>query len=190
MKSFLRKSNMCGSAKRWPRKISWLAFAATLLLSPAVHAQMSGTYTVCASGCNYSTITAAVSALKSSGVNGKTTIEVKAGSYNESVSISGITGNSSTNTITIKGGGSSPDDVNVYNTNTYVFEISNEGYITIENMRIEQRTSGQYYTAVQLNSASNCIIRNNNMHSPANGTTYASCMRVMYSTDNLIENNY
>jgi pectin methylesterase-like acyl-CoA thioesterase len=115
MNNSLRKLTVRGSTKRWARQTKWLALVAgALLLSPAAQAQISGTKTVCSSGCDYSTIAGAAADLASKGINGATTISIAKGSYNESVSFSGISGLSSTNTLTIKGAGTSPGDVRIY----------------------------------------------------------------------------
>src|SRR5689334_13912081 len=123
MNNFLRKISVRNRAKRFVSKNQWMLFVAgAMLFSPAAQAQISGTKTVCASGCDYSSITNAVTDLKSKGINGATTISIQKGSYNESVSISGISGITATNTLTFKGAGTVPGDVYVYNTNTFVFE--------------------------------------------------------------------
>ncbi|MDZ4839427.1 MAG: hypothetical protein SGJ04_05425, partial [Bacteroidota bacterium] len=56
---------------------------------------LSGTYTICASGCSYSTIGAAVTDLKSKGISAAVTFNIGAGNWNEGISFtSGVTGSS------------------------------------------------------------------------------------------------
>ena len=188
----LRKLNVRGSTKRWAHTTKLLAAAAgVLLLSPAAHAQLSGTKTVCASGCDYSSISSAVSDLRSKGINGKTTIEIAKGQYSGSVQISGISGLSATNTLTFVGMGSSPNDVHLYSGTNYVVELNNISYVTLENMHIQNTSYTSYYYGVELNTAKNCVIKNCWVSAPASSSylyDYAP-MRVRYSTDNKFTNN-
>lgn len=179
-------------ANNWVRKTKWVTFAVgALLLSPAAHAQISGTKTVCTTGCDYSTITSAVSDLRAKGVNGKTTIEIAKGSYNEQFSITGISGVSSTNTVTFKGMGSSPKEVRVYNNTKYVIEINNISYIILDNIMVDQTNTGQQYYGVDLRSAKNCIIRNSFLQAPVfQGSVYDNVpLRNTQGTENLFEKN-
>ncbi len=74
----------------------------------SVFAQMNGTYTINPSGSgtrNYTTWSAAISALTTSGVNGAVVFDVSANTFTQQVSIGTITGTSATNTVTFKGAG-------------------------------------------------------------------------------------
>ena len=184
-------------AKSWLSKAKWLAFgAAALLFSPAAHAQISGTKTVCKTGCDYSSVGAAVTALNTNGINGKTTIQIKPGAYNESVYISGgksgISGISSTNTLTFIGTGTAPTDVRIYNTNSYVVALEDISYVTIENVHIDQVSSTDFYQGLRLSYATNCTIKNNRISADATGNEYwdLNPLMLQYSTDNMVEGNY
>src|SRR5437016_6118929 len=84
----------------------FLLFGIILVISSAsVNAQLSGTYTICSSGCNYSSIGAAVTALNTSGINSTVTFKVSSGTYNESVTVNPVTGASAVNTVTFQGTG-------------------------------------------------------------------------------------
>src|SRR5688500_10651936 len=86
------------------RTFMLLAFATMFFAWTSVHAQpMSGAYSVCLSGCNYSKVGDAVDALKSKGVSGAVFINIGSGTFTETVSIPAITGASATNLITFKG---------------------------------------------------------------------------------------
>ncbi len=61
-----------------------------------------GTKTIGTTG-DYSSFTAAVTALTTNGVSGPVVFNVQSGSYSEQISIPAITGASTTNTITFKG---------------------------------------------------------------------------------------
>jgi PKD repeat protein len=180
-----------GSVKRRVLRFT-LTGLAMLFLGTGLHATpMSGTYTVCSgSGCNYSTIDAAVTDLKTNGINGATTIAISAGDYNETISISGISGVSSSNTLTFKGTGSTPTATRIHNTNYYVVELNSISYVTLQNMHIEQETYSTDYIALDINSCSNCTIKSVQMTaSMSNNFIWNhSAMRVQYSTDMLVEN--
>jgi hypothetical protein len=66
---------------------------------------LSGTYTVCSSGCNYSSLKAAVADLTANGVSGAVTFTLKVQDYSsDPIRIqSSISGISSTNTVTFQG---------------------------------------------------------------------------------------
>src|SRR6185437_14374496 len=87
--------------------------------STRAYGQLSGTYTICASGCDYSTFSDAVNDLNNNGVSGPVTFNADTGSYNESIYIYSISGASSTNTITFNGAG--------FNTHLY-YSLSNYSY--------------------------------------------------------------
>lgn len=120
--------------------ISGLTF---LLSFTAKGAALSGTYTICASGCSYSSFSAAVSDLTTNGVSGATTFNVDTGNYKEAISIGAITGASSTNTITFKGAGAG--NTKIYNsltgTMTAVVAITKAKHISFEDMTIAYDTT-------------------------------------------------
>ncbi len=61
---------------------------------------MHGTYTIGGSSPDYNTLNDAVNALSANGVDGSVTFNIRAGTYNEQITIPDITGTSSSNTIT------------------------------------------------------------------------------------------
>jgi len=64
-------------------------------------AQLNGTYTIGSTG-NYTSFTAAVSALTSNGISGPVVFNIAPGIYNEQISITAITGSSTSNTVTFQ----------------------------------------------------------------------------------------
>ncbi|RYZ99876.1 MAG: DUF5011 domain-containing protein [Sphingobacteriaceae bacterium] len=192
MNNFLQNHFGCSATKRWARHAKRLTFVAlALLFTTAAQAQISGTKTVCASGCDYTTIAKALSDLKLKGINGKTTIEIATGSYNEQFSINGISGVSATNTVTLKGMGKSPKEVRIYNSTQYVVEINNISYIILDNIMVDQTGTSQNYYGIDMKSAKNCIIRNCFIQAPV-FTSYVydnAPLRSTTGTSNLIEKN-
>lgn len=83
-----------------------LLLAAALLWSGTAWLQLSGTYTidpsVAAGGTNYQTFNAFASDLGTQGVSGAVTVNVKEGTYTESVTFGNHIGNSAANLVTIQ----------------------------------------------------------------------------------------
>lgn len=160
------------------------------LFVQTVQAQISGTKTVCATGCDYNTISKAVADLKANGINGKTTVEIDTGQYNESISITGISGLSSTNTLTFRGMGLKPAEVRVYNNTIHIIEISNVSYVTLENIMVEQTSTSTQNYGIGMYYAKNCTIKNCYILNPVNNSNYDNTpLLTRSSTGNLIENN-
>lgn len=102
--------------------------------------QMAGAYTINASlpasGTNFQSFSAAVNQLMCGGMSGAVSFTVADGTYNESVSLGTITGNSSTNTITF-----SSQSANAANcvlqgsSNTiYTVQLGGADFVTFNNM--------------------------------------------------------
>lgn len=131
-------------------------------------AAMSGTYTICASGCNYSSMSAAVSDLKTNGVNGATVFNISDGTYTDSVSIPAITGSSTKNTITFQSASGDSSKVviqnpssKLYYSKNYVVEWAGCSYVTFSKITL-QRTGTEVY-AVVLNANYNYASHHNSV---------------------------
>jgi pectin methylesterase-like acyl-CoA thioesterase len=131
------------------------AIAALVLLSVAgVRANpLSGTYTVCSSGCDYSTIQDAVNDLNYNGVSGPVTIDIAAGTYtiSNTIYVNQISGASSTNTITIQGAGKGSTILtgnNTYNYGYWILQFGYTQYLTLKDMTIDgtNNTTSYSYT--------------------------------------------
>ena len=142
----------------------------TVLSSNAYSAAMSGTYSICASSCSYSSIGAAVSDLTSYGVSGAVKFNIYGGSYKESITVGAITGASATNTITFNGNGSNASSTGsngtgvtrVYSSSAIVFFLNSCKYVTLQNMIIDQTGTSSYTLETyftQYCNISNCLIR-------------------------------
>ncbi len=75
---------------------------ALILFAQYGYAQLSGTYTIGATASNYTSFSAAISALTTNGVNGPVIFKVASGTYASNFTIPNISGSSSTNTITFE----------------------------------------------------------------------------------------
>jgi PKD repeat protein len=146
------KKNMKKSFLSISKKSSLLATIAFyllgLLISNQLQAQISGTKTVCTSGCDYSTIADAVTALNTSGVgSGGVTIEVSSG-HTETLSAAinlTATGTAS-NPIKIytPAGGGANAKITAYSgagTMDGIFVLSGSDYVTIDGIDLAENSS-------------------------------------------------
>lgn len=75
-------------------QLQLLAFAICFLtFAQSGHAQLSGTYTIGNTESNYHTLTEAITALSTSGINGDVTFNIADGTYNEAIEINSYDGN-------------------------------------------------------------------------------------------------
>lgn len=139
----------------------FLVLPGSLLAQP-----LNGSYTIGGPTPNYTTLTNAVTALTSNGVNGPVIFNIASGTYTEHVSIPVITGASATNTITFQSASlDSSTTIIRYNapneTTNYVFELDGANYIRIQYLTLQaQNTSYQKAIRVRYD-ASNNIFSNN-----------------------------
>lgn len=144
---------------------SWLKKSVMLMsmvfVSMVSFGQLSGTYTIGGTSPSYSTITAAVSALNSSGVNGAVTFDIRSGTYTGQLSFRSVFGSSATNTIRFR-----PDPAN---TTAVVIQYSSNGsstnwtvgfngssYISIDSCEIKA-TSTRYGRVVDFRGSNSFI---------------------------------
>ena len=157
----------------------WLAMACLLLTSPAVFAQLSGTYTINSAqptgGTNYTSFTAAAAALNASGVSGPVTFNVSGGPYTEQISLNPLTGASATNRVTFNGNGSTIRYGSSVTGQRAVIALTGADYITLDSLNIDATnggTPGTYGWGVLLTSqADNNTIRRCVVTSPDNATS-------------------
>jgi gliding motility-associated-like protein len=156
-----------------------IRFLLTLCLGfafSAIHAQVSGTFTInsaVATGSgNFQTFTAAVASL-AGGVNGPVTFNVQAGSgpYNEQVVLNNIAGTSTTNTITFNCNGVTLTFLSTNTNNRAGIKLDNTDFVTFDNLTIVTlaATNTQYgYGFHLLNDADNNTIKNCHLNLTAN----------------------
>jgi PKD repeat protein len=109
------------------------------LCTTSAYAQLSGTYTVCASGCDYASPSAAISALNSNGVSGPVTFNISAGTYSGNAAMYSISGASPTNTITFNGAGMGSTIWS--SSSSYVLQMFSTSYTTFQNMSMNLTSS-------------------------------------------------
>ncbi|MEI7595942.1 MAG: T9SS type A sorting domain-containing protein [Bacteroidota bacterium] len=130
--------------------------------------QMAGTYTIGATGCDYSMISTAVASLKSLGVNAPVVFVIKDGIYKDNFSIDSINGTSSTNTVTFLSESNDSTKVVVQDSTSslrnYVCQFNGCSYVLLKSITVRPLTNNSWATVINFrneskhNTISNCII--------------------------------
>ncbi|MEQ1586262.1 MAG: hypothetical protein ABL895_10310, partial [Cyclobacteriaceae bacterium] len=155
-------------------KLRSLFYSLCLLFVGHLAAQpLSGTYTV-GSGGTYATLTAAVADLTSKGVSNPVIFKLKTGTFTEQVTISAITGASTTNIITFEAESGNPQDVVLTfaptSTNNYVIRFDNAGFVTLRNFRIEPTGTNYSRAIYAINNLNNLTFEGLRITLPATPT--------------------
>jgi PKD repeat protein len=158
MKTWLHYSKNRVPVQYWRPGLLFAVLSCFLVSAPltGLHAQMSGTYTVCSSGCNYTTISGVVGDLTSKGVKGKVTVNIAAGKYNDQIYFSSsVSGASSTNTITFNGSGAYGSTATyIYYNGSPALYLYGVSYINVKNIEFENTGSSSY--CAYMYSTSHC----------------------------------
>lgn len=166
----------------------WLTTALTLLMTP-MFGQLSGTYTINASGSgssNYTSFGAAVTALSTSGVSGAVTFNVASGTYTEQVTIPAITGASATNTITFQADPANTTAATLTYAPTsssanWTLRLDGTSYVTIKGLTL-QSTGSSYGRILDQYGANTTISIIDNTFDGSAGTSSSSYYAGMYYT--------
>jgi hypothetical protein len=165
---------MTNTRTYWQAGLPVILFVVGLLFATQATAQLSGTYTIGSTG-NYTSFTAAVNALTTSGVSGPVTFNIQAGTYTEQIQIPPITGASSVNTITFDGGtGNASTRILRYNTsnlNDYVLRLNGADYFRFTNMTIRSTGSLYGYVVHLTNAADHNHFTECNIEAPPTSTS-------------------
>src|SRR5690349_13013619 len=133
------QSNFSNSLKKLPIS-GWKKYFPLLLgiflFAGSAKAQLSGTYTICSSGCNYAKFSTAVADLNSQGISGPVIFNVSAGTYNDYFTLNSVTGASATNTITFKGAGKNSTKLTTGSTGNGPVYLNGSKYVIIDGMEI------------------------------------------------------
>ncbi|HHB52687.1 MAG TPA: hypothetical protein ENK75_06600, partial [Saprospiraceae bacterium] len=153
------------------------------MLQFTTFAQISGSKTIGGSGADYSSISAAVAALNSSGVNGPVVFNIASGTYTGNFTINNISGASSTNTITFQSTNHDSSLVLVQSASSsssnynFVAKLNAAKYINFKWMTFERTGTDNNATVVELagvcnhNSFEHCVLKNNSTSSSAFSTS-------------------
>lgn len=114
-----------------------LCLCAVLFAIAGISQPLSGTYTIGGSSPDYTTFTAAASALQTNGVSGPVVFNVRNGTYTESVYLRNISGSSPTNTITFQSeSGDSSQVLLTYSGAANTFQWDTAHYATVRKISI------------------------------------------------------
>ncbi len=149
------------------KNLCLLTVVVVLISAMSASAQLSGTYTIGGTSPDYSTLSAAISALNSNGVSGPVTFMVRDGSYSGSSwrgQINNITGASATNRVTFTSQSNDRTKVTIQastsSSSNYVFRLNNASYVTIKNLTL-RTSSSSYQRMIEFqNQASNDSVIN------------------------------
>jgi len=104
---------------------------------------------------DFSSFTAAVTALKCGGVSGPVTFFVETGNYNEKITLSSIPGASAFNTVTFEAkSGSNADAVLSFATSDATLILSDASYVSFENITIDHKAA-TYGNCVRIDGKAN-----------------------------------
>lgn len=141
---------------------------------------MSGTYTIGASGADFSSFTQAANSLTGGGVSSPVTFLVKSGTYTEQFSLGSILGASLNNNITFQSMANHPDSVVLnYNAsgsgNNYVIRLDKGSYITLRAMSVNALNTTNGRVIALMDSATydtieNCRLTTASTTSSSDGT--------------------
>ncbi|RKS03111.1 hypothetical protein [Flavobacterium sp. 102] len=134
-----------------------LSFFAPILAQP-----LSGVYTVGGTSPDYATVVTAVAALETNGVSGPVTFNIRSGTYaSQSFTLTEITGQSPTNTVTFQSETANASDV-TFTSSTFTFTQGSQ-YVTVKNIGLSGGTRKIYIngnTYVGHFNILNCIFTN------------------------------
>jgi hypothetical protein len=166
----------------------WAITSSTAFAQPSC---LDGTYTIGGTAPDFSTLAEAVSELESEGVCGPVVFEVRAGTYNEQISISEISGASVSNTITFESESGNNSDVilqfessSTFSDPNYTLQLNGADYVRIENMTIERTGTNLYARVVDFSGdASDNVIEGCIISGRATGSTSNDNSAVVFSDE-------
>jgi PKD repeat protein len=137
----------------------------TVTLKPS----LNGSFTIGGTSPDYPTIGAAVNDLNNFGVCGPVNFTIRAGTYNEQVTLNQVAGASSVNTITFDGVDPNTRTITFAGTaaNPHTFKLNGSDYVTIKNLTINNTGTASAFSLhltnqADYNNIANCRIRASN----------------------------
>jgi hypothetical protein len=152
---------------------------------------LSGEFRIGATDADYTSLNAAITALKCGGVSGPVTFLIQDGKYSEKVDLSTIAGVSAQNTVTFESAKGNNSDVVISSTSNdadFTVGLNGTAFVSFENLTIENKT-GNTGNAVKIDGdAKNIKFKNvvfDGNDRPATGANSA----VIYSTASAAKSN-
>lgn len=172
---------------------------------------LSGTYTICSSGCDYSTFRAAFHDLESKGVSGPVTFNISAGVYPETDTLLSFSGSSATNIVTFNGAGK--DSTVMAGQGDWILDVEGVKYVNFRNIKFDS-TANAFTLMISTSDhliIDNCAIvapilyrstpivigavnylnfKNNTITGGANSIVFGSYSSNYSNSYNIFENNF
>lgn len=190
--------------------LSRLLFIVLFAIAPGLlQAQpLSGTYTIGGTSPNYTTLSAAITALNTFGVNGPVVFNIRDGNYSGTSwigQINNVSGASASNTITFQSqnGSSAVCTLSASGTSSanYIFMLNNAKYIKIKNLTLSN-TGSSYGTdimfagAASYNLVEGCVLTGNTSSSTSTnksrvyGTSLSSAVNDTFRNNTIDRGSY
>ena len=152
---------------------------------------LSGTYTIGGTSPNYSTFSAAVTALNTYGLCGAVTFNVRSGTYPEQISINQISGSSAANKITFQSQLNDSTAVTLTypssssSASNYVLQLNGADWVTVKKITIQRTGSSSYGVVVDIrNGSNNNKFLNNRIKGIKGSTSTSDDQTVIFSANN------
>ncbi len=143
---------------------------------------LSGTYTIGATGCYFSSITEAINRLRICRSSGDVIFQLQSGLYQEDINLEDISLYLDTNSLTFISATGNASGV-IIETQSMGMQLSNSNNIRMENITIDARTNkthGIYFS----DTCSNIVIKNCRILGDTVGTTSATAYALIYKANN------
>ncbi|MEI6765238.1 MAG: PKD domain-containing protein [Bacteroidota bacterium] len=177
-------------------KLNYSKWITVLCLIPTtLFGQLSGTKVIGTAPSDYTTFSAAVTALNSSGISNSVVFQVKPGTYNEQISIGAVNGTAANKTITFESlNHDSTSVILQFNSsatasNNYVLRLNGTDYVTFRQMTIQRTDTLAYAQVVDISSGATHNTFSNNIikgTTKANLNTYCA----LIGSTNALEDSY
>lgn len=159
-------------------------FLAAILFAAVVpaSAQLSGSYTIGGTSPDYATLSAAISALNTNGVNGPVTFLIRDGNYSGTAwrgTVNTVTGASATNRVTFTSQSNDATKVTITASTTssdnYLFRFNDASYVTVKNLTLKTSSASyqnmfDFVATSSYDSVANCVLSGQASSSSADAT--------------------
>ncbi|MCW3125529.1 MAG: hypothetical protein JWO03_1187, partial [Bacteroidetes bacterium] len=154
-------------------------------------APLSGELKIGKTDGDYSSVSAAVTALKCGGISGPVTFLLEDGTYPEKIDLSDIPGVSAKSTVTFESAKGNNSDVILTSTSAdaeYTLRLTGSSYVIFENLTIENK-SGNTGNAIRIDGSAHHLTFRNVLFNGAERTNTGANSAVIYSTSNGSKNS-
>jgi hypothetical protein len=154
---------------------------------------LGGTYTIGGISPDFSSLAEAVSLLNQRGVCEAVVFNLRDGNYNESITISEVSGVSELNTITFQAESGDSTSVVIHSTSNQVIYMDNCDFVTLQNLTIRQDDNNDYVVRIDggasNNSILNCVLQSEDYQTTSNNHAIIYSSNSYDNNNNTIANN-